>query len=211
MRSGYSRSMPEPSVLNHDVHILLGGGIGAGKGAAGHRFGMLGATVVEADRIGHALLEPGEAVADDVARRWPSVVVEGTIDRAGLARIVFADPEALAELERMTHPSIMRRIGELAQRPGDLVVEIPVLLAPAGSWTRVLVRAPASVRRERAVARGGIPDDIDRRMERQASPDAWMNWADEIIDNAGTLDELHRQVDALWRRLKTIDTEDTSA
>jgi dephospho-CoA kinase len=203
--------MPDSRVLNHNLHILLGGGIGAGKGAAGHRFGMLGATVVEADRIGHALLEPGEAVADAVAQRWPGVVVGGTIDRASLARIVFADADALAELERMTHPHIVRRISELAQRHRDLVVEVPVLLAPAGNWTRVLVRAPASVRRARAVARGGIPDDIDRRMARQASRDAWMNWADEIIDNAGTLDELHQQVDALWRRLKTIDTEDTSA
>jgi dephospho-CoA kinase len=202
--------MLEPSVLRDDVHILLGGGIGAGKSAAGRRFRILGATVAAADRIGHSVLEPGGTIAEAVAERWPPVVVGGTIDRARLAAVVFADSDALAELERMTHPEIIRRIAKLAERHRDLVVEVPVLIGPAGDWTRVLVRAPASLRRERAVARGGTGDDIDRRMERQASSDAWIKWADEIIDNTGTLDELHRRVDALWRRLKAIDDKETT-
>jgi len=203
--------MLEPNNAEAGLHILLGGGIGVGKSAASRRFSTLGATVVEADRIGHVLLERGGSAADDVAQRWPEVVVGGSVDRARLAAIVFADPEALAELERMTHPEIIRSIADLAQLHHDLVVEIPVLLEPDGDWTRVLVRAPALLRRARAIERGGTPDDVDRRMASQVSVDAWRAWADEVIDNVGTLDELNRGVDALWRRLKATDGKDTPA
>ena len=201
--------MNEQSVLRDNVHILLGGGIGAGKSAAGRRFAMLGATVVEADRVGHALLEPGSPVADEVAQRWPQASIDDTIDRVRLAAVVFADPDALAELERLTHPHIIRRIGELAETHRSLVVEVPVQIAPRGEWTHILIQAAAPTRRDRAIARGGAPDDVDRRMNRQASSDEWVRWADETIDNTGTLAELNRQVDALWHRLTAIDHEDT--
>jgi len=184
------------------VRILLGGGIGAGKSIAGRRFASHGFTVVEADRLGHEVLEPGGAAFDDVATRWPTVLVDGRIERSLLAAIVFSDADLLAELEAITHPHIVSRIGEIGRGLNRLVVEIPVLLDLEGDWTKVYVAAPRSVRRDRAILRGSAPVDVEHRMDRQAAQGAWTAWADEIITNDGTIDDLDRAVDTLWDRLQ---------
>lgn len=188
-----------------DVRILLGGGIGSGKTIAGKRFAELGATVIEADRVGHDVIEPGGEAFTGVAERWPDVVDGGRIDRQSLARIVFADPDALAELEAVTHPAIAGRIETIAATAGTVVVEVPLMLDLAGAWTRVFVDAPEAVRIRRAVARGGDEADVRRRIANQADRDAWTAWADRIIDNGADLDHLYRQVDALWRTLTGPD------
>lgn len=195
--------MNESSVVGGGVRILLGGGMGAGKSLAGRRFALLGFTVVEADRLGHEILEPGGPAFDEVSARWPAVLVEGRIDRATLAGIVFSDADLLVELEGMTHPHIVRRIGEISGRSGRLVVEVPVLLEPEGDWTKVYVAAERSVRRDRAILRGSAPHDVERRMTRQADHESWAAWADEIITNDGTIDGLDRAVDAFWHRLRS--------
>lgn len=184
------------------MRILLGGGIGAGKSIAGRRFASHGFTVVEADRLGHEVLEPGGAAFDDVATRWPTVLVDGRIERSLLAAIVFSDADLLAELEAITHPHIVSRIGEIGRGLNRLVVEIPVLLDLEGDWTKVYVAAPRSVRRDRAILRGSAPVDVEHRMDRQAAQGAWTAWADEIITNDGTIDDLDRAVDTLWDRLQ---------
>ena len=193
--------MRESSVVDGTVRILLGGGIGAGKSSAGHRFARLGATVVEADRIGHALLEPGGSAYDAVTERWPEVVVGGFIERGRLAAIVFSDKDSLSELEEITHPEIIRQIQDTATVAANLVVEVPVMFDLDEEWVNVLVTAPWETRRARALARSGTPSDVDARMERQPRRAAWMDWADEVIENDGTIEDLNRKVDALWRRL----------
>lgn len=195
--------MNESSVVGRSVRILLGGGIGAGKTIAGRRFAVHGFTVVEADRLGHEVLEPGGAAFDDVVARWPAALVDGRIDRSILAAIVFSDAALLGELERMTHPHIVRAITQLGGESDRIVVEVPVLVEPEGEWTRVSVTAPLSVRRDRAIGRGSTPRDVDLRMERQADAESWAEWADETIINDGTIEELEQAVDALWRRLRT--------
>jgi len=192
--------MNESSVVEGGVRILLGGGIGAGKSLAGHRFACLGFTVVEADRLGHEVLEPGGPAFGEVVTRWPEVLIDGCIDRSSLASIVFSDADLLAELEGMTHPHIIRRIREFGGQSSRLVVEVPVLLEPEGDWTKVYVAASRSVRRDRAVLRGDPRFDVEQRMLRQDAHETWMEWADEVIINDGTIDDLDRAVDAFWRR-----------
>ena len=185
------------------MRILLGGGIGAGKSAVGHRLALRGLLFVESDNLGHETLEPGGAAFSEVARRWPEALKDGVIDRSALARIVFSDEDQLKELEAMTHIHIVRRIAEIGSQSNLLVVEVPVMLELEGDWTKVYVAAPRSVRRERAIRRGGTPRDVDYRMDRQADHRTWTAWADEIITNGGTIDGLDRAVDALWSRLLT--------
>ncbi len=182
--------------------ILLGGGIGAGKTVAGRRFEALGFVVVEADGLGHETLKPGGAAFGAVAARWPGVVVDSRIDRALLGATVFADADQLAELEAMTHPHILRHIEELGAGSDRLVVEIPVLLEPVGVWTKVYLASNRSTRRRRAVLRGGAAEDVDRRMQQQAEHAEWVAWADEIIENNGTIEDLNRAIDALVHRLE---------
>jgi dephospho-CoA kinase len=193
--------MRESSVVDGTVRILLGGGIGAGKSVAGRRFARLGATVVEADRIGHALLEPGGSAFEAVAERWPEVVIGGFIERGRLAAIVFSDKDSLSELEEITHPEIIRQIHDTAAIAANLVVEVPVMIDLDEEWVSVFVTAPRETRRARALARGGTPSDVDARIDRQPRQAAWMDWADEVIENDGTIEDLNRKVDVLWRRL----------
>ena len=189
---------PEAPIL-----ILLGGGIGSGKSIALRRFEQLGAMVVEADRLGHAVLEPdGEAFAA-VSERWPSVVIGHQIDRSALAEIVFGDPALLIELEAMTHPPIIRRIRGLAAGGVDLVVEIPLILDVPGDWTRVFVDTDEDLRVHRAVDRGASEADVRRRLANQPDRAEWVSWADETIGNNGSLDELEALIDALWQGLRT--------
>lgn len=163
-----------------------------------------GAVVIDSDRLGHQVLEPGAEAFEEVTKRWPGVVVAGRIDRGRLASIVFADPKALSELEAISHPAIVRRIGSAAEAAGEapVVVEIPLLLPVEGErWRRVFVDAPEDVRVDRAVRRGADREDTRRRMLAQASRDEWLSWADHVITNDGSIHDLERAVDGVWAKL----------
>ncbi len=187
------------------LRILLGGGIGSGKSVAGWRFDQHGATVVEADRLGHAVLEPDGEAFGPVCERWPAVVVHHRIDRGVLADIVFADREQLSELEALTHPPIINRISEIAASADDVVVEVPLILDVPGRWMKVFVDADKGIRILRAVDRGSEETDVRRRMASQPVQAEWLVWADEVIDNNGSADDLEKQIDVIWHGLRTTD------
>ena len=84
------------------ARVVLCGGIGSGKSTVGTLLAARGAFVIDADEVGHRVLEPGGRAFDPVAGRWPSVVVDNAIDRGALGRIVFDDAAQLAELEAIT-------------------------------------------------------------------------------------------------------------
>lgn len=193
--------IPAPS----SPRILLLGGIGTGKSAVARLFAGLGATVVDADRLGHQVLE--DEGLDLVAERWPSVLTpEGAIDRAALGAIVFEDGDELAALERITHPLIAARIARFAADVVDrpLVVEMPLLKdLTEGSWVRVAVTAPRHVRMARLAERGMSERDVLARMRAQPSDAEFAEAADHVIDNSGTLEDLGRQVLRLWSDLVT--------
>ena len=197
--------MGESKDRRGDTRILVGGGIGSGKSRAGLRFAELGATVVEADRLGHEVLEPDGPAFPNVAERWPEVLVDGRIDRRVLAAIVFADPARLKELEALTHPGIIERIWAIAVDSDAFVVEIPITLDIPGVWTKVFVDADKETRIRRAVSRGLSEQDVSLRMANQASRAEWLRWADCVIDNNGSVADLERQIDALWYGLLNPD------
>ncbi len=184
--------------------VLLSGGIGAGKSEVGRRLGARGADVIDADRVGHEVLEPGGDAFASVAARWPQVVAAGRIDRAALGRIVFADPAELAALEAMTHPAIAARIAARVASSGRrvVVVELPLTVDLFGpGWVRVVVDAPEHVRRRRLAARGMAPADVDARLAAQPDRDEWLAAADYVVDNSGERDALEDEVDRLWEWL----------
>ena len=183
------------------LRIVVVGGIGAGKSTVTSLFAVHGAVVIEADRIGHAVLGPGGPAAEAVATRWPEVVgADGAIDRSRLADIVFGDLEALAELESYTHPAIRSEILWRAAAAGEqtVLVEVPLLWDWGGEWERVLVTADRAIRLERSVARGAELADVARRISVQPDEDAYRATADHVIVNDGGLDDLHRVVAELW-------------
>jgi dephospho-CoA kinase len=181
--------------------IVLGGGIGAGKSRVAEFLKGKDVIVISADRIGHAVLEPAGPAFDAVAERWPSAVAEGRIDRSRLAVIVFAAPAELAELEAITHPFIMEDIDRLtAEATGPVILEVPVMLPLDDSWIRVYIDADEDVRIRRAIGRGGDSSDVQRRAAAQADRSQWLEWADEVIVNNGSLDDLRGHVDTVWER-----------
>lgn len=200
--------MREQSILRGPHRLVVGGGIGAGKSTVASLLAQRGASLIEADRIGHEVLEPGGSAFEMVAARWPHLVVEGRIDRSALAAVVFADPADLAELEGFTHPAIAGeirvRVGRFPAEP--VVVEIPVVAPLVGEeWVRIWVSAPLEARIERAVERGMEEEDARGRAAAQAPDSTWRVWADVTISNEGNMAELAEEVDRLVAALNGGD------
>ena len=179
--------------------ILLGGGIGAGKSRVASAFQERGFEVIEADKVGHAVLRTNSNAVAAVADAWPETVDDGVVDRAALARIVFADPDALATLEAITHPVISQTLMErIEAASGPVLIEVPLMKVLAqGPYLRVAVVADAQTREDRAVARGSQRDDVRRRMGHQPSDAEWTAWADRSIDNSQEWDHTEVRVHAL--------------
>ena len=171
---------------------LLCGGIGSGKSAVRRILQNLGISTIDADAVGHEVLEPGGAANKAVAEAWPEVVVGGIVDRTRLGGLVFNDSAALSRLEAITHPHIFALISErIEELNPPVVVEIPLLIDPfAGSWSRMVVDALDRLRVERSVSRGMDREDVTARMASQPSRKEWLATADLVIPNHGDLDVL---------------------
>lgn len=193
------------------MKIGLTGGIGSGKSTVAQLLADRGAVVIDADAIAREIVKPGEtALAEIVNTFGPEVLLpDGTLDRAGLAAVVFADEDARARLDAITHPRIAERGAELiAAAPVDAVVvyDMPLLVEQGAQalrdWDRiVVVDAPDDVRLSRLIQRGLSPDDARRRMVAQASREERLAVADDVIDNGTDLAGLEAQVNELWSRL----------
>ena len=196
------------------MKVAVTGGIGSGKSAVSSRLATRGAVVVDADRIAREVVEPGTPGLAAVVDEFGSGVLasDGSLDRAALAAIVFADPERRAALEAIVHPLVGARSAELlAAAPGDAVVvyDVPLLAESAGSAlgrTRefdavVVVEAPVQTRLDRLVSRGLTEADARARIAAQADDDRRRAIADHVVDNSGDLAELDAAVDRLWALL----------
>jgi dephospho-CoA kinase len=188
--------------MTAQTRVLLGGGIGSGKSAAASVFSLLGAAVYSADRAAHGVLEPTGEAAAGVAARWPEAVVDGHIDRRALAQMVFGDTAALAALESLTHPAIARVLAAEVEsaRARVVVVEMPLPIDLLGAgWRWVVVDAPDDLRLKRLIGRGMTREEALRRMEAQPAREEWMEHADLVVDNRGTLADLEEECLQAWK------------
>jgi dephospho-CoA kinase len=192
------------------VRVGLTGGVGSGKSTVSALLADMGAVIVDADRIAREVVEPGTAGYDAVLARFGSSVraPDGTLDRPAIAGIVFADPQALADLNAIVHPLVGQRMAELvADVPAEAIVvhDVPLLvennLAPAYDVV-VVVLADEETRVRRLAGRGMPEADARARIAAQADDDQRRAVADEIVRNDGDRDQLAAQVEALWARLQ---------
>jgi dephospho-CoA kinase len=188
------------------LRIGLTGGIGSGKSTVSALLAARGAVIIDADRIAREVVEPGtpglarivEAFGDGV------LAADGSLDRAALAAVVFADPDARRRLDGIVHPLVRARATELAAAaPPDsvLVNDVPLLVetGQASSYDLVLVvEADPATRVSRLVQRGLTAEDARARMEAQASDEERRAVADVVLDNSGTPEDLAEQVDRFW-------------
>ena len=187
----------------------LTGGLGSGKSTVAGLLGERGAVIIDADVVAREVVRAGTpGFAAVVARFGPGVVgPDGELDRAALARIVFADGAALDELNAIVHPLVGSRSAELAAAvpPGAVVVHDIPLLAENGLADRfdtvVVVEADREIRLARLAERGLTRAEAEARMAAQATDEQRRAIADEIVRNDDDLDSLARQIDRLWDRL----------
>jgi dephospho-CoA kinase len=189
------------------LKIGLTGGIAAGKSEALNAFGRLGAATLSSDAVVHELLESDE-LREKLVERWgPEVAPGGTIERAKIGEIVFADPEQLTWLESQIHPLVQQRTAAwLMSLPADTevaVVEVP-LLFEAGNHgafdTTVAIITADEVRRERAEARGHAL--VDEREARQLTQPEKAERAEHVVANDGSVEDLERALSALLDKLR---------
>lgn len=196
--------------------LILGltGGIASGKTLVAEYFAELGIPVIDTDEIARQVVAPGQpawrALWDWLGPDY--FLPDGTLDRAAVARRVFADPDDRLRLEAITHPAIFaavdRRIAEFRDAPTPpalLVVAVPLLyeVGAAECFDRIaVVWATPEQQRDRLIyARGTDPADADARLAAQWPLCEKLSRADIIIDNSGTPESTRAQVQILVNEL----------
>lgn len=194
------------------LSVALTGNIGSGKTTVAGLFRLWGATVIDADQLVREAQAPGRPVLAQIAARFGSelVLADGSLDRPALRARVFADPQALADLNRIVHPEVHRRRRELlaqALAQGDRIVisDIPLLFEaadPAEFDAIVLVDAPEPLRRERLLASRALSSsEADRMIAAQLASAPKRARSDYTIDNDGDFRSLERSARAVWEAL----------
>jgi dephospho-CoA kinase len=191
--------------------IGLVGSIGAGKSTAADWLASRGAHVLDADRVGHALLEQSPTRRLVLERFGPDIADPADasrIDRAALGRVVFAAPKALADLERILHPRMRSTFAkaiarEQRRRRAKAIVLDAAVLFEAG-WDDlcdlvVFVDAPRALRLERVAAtRGWSAGQLEARERAQWPLDRKRAAAQVVVTNAGPPVALAEALDPLW-------------
>ncbi len=192
--------------------ILVGltGGIGAGKSTVSAMLAERGAVIVDADRIARELQSPGSPVLDAMAERFGSHILldDGSLDRAAVAKIVFNDEAALADLNGIVHPAmqseIQRQIDDQRTTDRVVVLDFPLLgeNPRKGLAATIVVDIPVDVAVHRLIEQRGMDEaDARARISSQLSRDERLATATHVIDNGGDRDALTAQVDDLWQQL----------
>jgi dephospho-CoA kinase len=170
-----------------------------------------GAVVLDADGFARAAVVAGSPGLRSVVGRFGRDILsaEGELDRPKLASIVFADPKALADLEAIVHPEVRRMIADGIQENLDadrVVVLVNPLLIEMGTHRDcdvvVVVSVSPDTQIARSVARGMVEEDVRARIAAQLPLEERARTADVLIDNEGSLADLEREIDVLWRQLE---------
>lgn len=189
------------------LKVGLSGGIGSGKSTVARHLASRGAVLVDSDVIAREVVAPGTPGLADIVKAFGDRIVapDGSLDRAALGGIVFADAAARHRLEAMTHPRIAARTAELfAQAPADSVVvhDVPLLVEKRlGSAYHlvVIVGTPQAERHRRLVdLRGMDAEHAQLRIDSQAPDSARRAAADVWLENGEDLAALSRRLDTLW-------------
>lgn len=191
------------------LKVGLTGGMGSGKSTVARRFAELGAVIIDADQIARDVVEPGEPALAELAEAFGEGIVldDGSLNRGELAKRAFVSAEKTELLNSITHPRIEQRTEEQFNAAGDAIIvfDSPLLIEMGQSEAQdlvVVVYTPVEVRLDRLVESRGVDrEDAKQRIAKQISDDKRLQFADVVLENSGTEEDLVRQVDRIWERI----------
>ncbi|MCC6340742.1 MAG: dephospho-CoA kinase [Bryobacterales bacterium] len=198
------------------LRVALTGGLASGKSFVGKTLERLGCFLIQADLIGHEVIEAGGEAYEAVIREFGSGILDagGAIQRRQLAAEVFRDPGRLAVLNSIVHPPVRRRIEQLLEdfgarnATGIAVVEAAIHIETGGyrDYDRLIVawcRAEQQI--ERAMARDHASrEEVAARLDRQMPLDEKRKYAHFVIDTSGTKENTVRQTERVYEELRSI-------
>jgi dephospho-CoA kinase len=205
------------------LKVGLTGGIASGKSVVGEMLVALGAHLVQADRIAHQLMLPGQPVYNEVVRHFGGAILNPdlSVNRAKLAEAAFGSTASstassrIQELNRIVHPAVIRSQDEWMeemgrQDPHAVAIVEAALIIEAGAAKRfdrlIVVTCSDEQRVARFAARQKLDLDaarkeVARRMAAQLPEAEKIRVADYVIDNSGSLDQTRAQVQQVWAKL----------
>lgn len=208
------------------LKVGLTGGIACGKSTVGEMFVGLGAHLIQADRIGHELLLPGEAVYEEVVRHFGREILDpdGSINRARLAEAAFESndrPSRIEDLNRIVHPEVIRRqeawmdvVGR--KDPSAVAIVEAALIVEAGAARGfdklVVVTCRPEQRVQRWAHRMNVDEEtarkeVERRMAAQLPDAEKIKAADYVIDNSGPLEHTKSHAEEIYADLRRLATD----
>ncbi|MFC3092713.1 dephospho-CoA kinase [Alteromonas sediminis] len=196
--------------------VGLTGGIGSGKSTVANLFVSRGIDLIDADKIARDVVQPGMPATNAIAEHFGTAVLEenGQLNRPVLRQIVFSDDKAKAWLDALLHPIIRQTMHSAINKAKSAycMVDVPLLTENKmqSQFDRILVvDCPAELQLQRAMSRDGSSEDtIKRIIASQASREARLGIADDIIENTSTLDALVPKVDALHNKYLTLVSQE---
>lgn len=204
-----------PAPRRPPLRVALTGGIASGKSTVAGLFGALGVPVIDTDVVAREVVAPGSAgISAVVARFGPGILAaDGGLDRARLRSLVFADPAARRDLEALLHPLIRARTAELSAAAGGeyqlIVVPLLIETGTADSYDRVLVvDTDRQTQLDRLMLRDRATEtEAEAILAAQATRDARLARADDVIVNSADVPALARQVARLHAKYRELARE----
>jgi len=204
------------------LKVGVTGGISSGKSVVGEMFAALGVAIIDADHIAHALMQPGETVYAEVVRHFGVGILnpDGTVNRSKLAEAAFRAPNRkgsrVQELNRIVHPAVIEKqeewMNEIGRKqPQGIAMVEAALIVEAGAAKRfdrlIMVTCQPEQRFQRwaklrKVDQDAAAREVTRRMAAQLPDEEKIKLADYVIDNSGSLDNTHKQVQEVYEELR---------
>lgn len=192
--------------------IGVTGQIACGKSTVLGILAELGATTIDADRVYHELIRPGQPLWQTLRDHFGERIIgaDGAIDRRALGSIVFGDPNALTDLERLTHPAIFDAVLDRIDKSTTAVVAIDAVKLVGSAMESLcdriwLVECDPAAQLDRLMRRNGLSEDeARRRVAAQPALASLRARADLVIDNSGDVASTRAQVEQGWRNLPLL-------
>jgi len=204
------------------LHVGLTGGLASGKSLVGRSLADLGCFLIQADELGHQVIDQGGETYEAVVATFGKEILDpdGTINRRRLAAIVFADhpdaPQQLAKLNALVHPHVKMREQSLRdafaeQHPDGVAVTEAAILVETGSYKdydRLIVAVCRPEQQiERSMERDGVSrEEVLNRLSRQMPLEEKVKHADFIIDTSGTKEDTLQQVRTVYESLRRLNS-----